>query len=206
MTIYFTADTHFGHGAAIRFGHRPFSSVQEMNEALVRNINACVQERDELYVLGDFSCGIPAKDAAAIRGRIRCRNVHLVAGNHDKGWGAKGAPELDGVFDVLSRVCDVKVHGRELHRLLLCHYPLPEWPGMERGVIMLHGHIHSRGPEYNELCRSQGLLRYDMGVDANGMQPVSMKKIEKWFAGVEPAPFVGWRQWAAPRTGRGEAR
>ena len=35
--VYFTADTHFDHANIIRFCNRPFTSVDEMNEALIAN-------------------------------------------------------------------------------------------------------------------------------------------------------------------------
>ena len=58
--IYFTSDTHFGHENVIRFTGRPYGTVAQMNHALVANINARVQPRDELYILGDFSFRITA--------------------------------------------------------------------------------------------------------------------------------------------------
>ena len=65
--IYFTSDTHFGHENVIRFAGRPYETVAQMNHALVANINARVQPRDELYILGDFSFRTTVEDAKAIR-------------------------------------------------------------------------------------------------------------------------------------------
>lgn len=45
---------------------------------------------------------------------------------------------------------------------------------------MLHGHIHSDG-SYNLCNRETGIRRYDVGVDANGYMPVSIKKIEEFL-------------------------
>ena len=44
---------------------------------------------------------------------------------------------------------------------------------------MLHGHIHSDG-KYNRDNMEAGIRRYDVGVDANGYMPVSIKQIEKF--------------------------
>lgn len=52
--IYFTADTHFGHENVIRFCDRPFSSANEMDEAMIANWNARVKGDDTVYVLGDM--------------------------------------------------------------------------------------------------------------------------------------------------------
>ena len=35
MMTYFTADQHFGHFNIIRLSHRPFASLEEMNESMI---------------------------------------------------------------------------------------------------------------------------------------------------------------------------
>ena len=61
---------------------------------------------------------------------------------------------------------------------------MADWQGMNHGSWHLHGHIHSSGGAYNEFNRKQGLLRYDVGCDANGHSPVSLDELREWFAGV----------------------
>lgn len=56
------------------------------------------------------------------------------------------------------------------------HYPMLSWPKKNSGSIQLHGHIHAR-MDYNEQNRDEGVLRYDVGVDANNFYPVSVKQI-----------------------------
>ena len=55
MTVWFTADTHFGHGGALGRFKRPFRSVDEMDEALVARWNERVRHTDEVWHLGDFA-------------------------------------------------------------------------------------------------------------------------------------------------------
>ena len=177
--IYFTADTHFGHANVLNFTERPYRSIEQMNRALVNNINSRVGLRDELYILGDFGYKLGIQEQAAIREAIFCRNVHLVLGNHDHKW---DTPGWDKVFILERDICQVKLSGGR--RFICCHYPMVDWPGLSRGSIHLHGHIHSR-PSYNEWNREMRLLRYDVGVDANDMAPVSEEEILAFFAGVE---------------------
>ena len=47
------------------------------------------------------------------------------------------------------------------------------WPKSRYGSLHLHGHIHSKG-DYNIKQRDAGILRYDVGIDANNYQPVSL--------------------------------
>lgn len=140
---------------------------------------------------------IPAVEAAALRKEINCKRVYLVPGNHDKGWGT-GPRELEGVFEVLPPIYRLKVNGR---KYVLSHYPLVDWPSMSHGSVMLHGHIHSQGSDYNELNRMQGIYRYDVGMDANGLRPVSLEEIDAWFAGVSCSGRARWRSWVAPEPG-----
>ena len=60
--IFFTADLHLGHKNIIRHCSRPFSSVGEMDAAIVAQINSKCGANDTLWVLGDF----------AFRGAVRC--------------------------------------------------------------------------------------------------------------------------------------
>lgn len=47
--LYFTSDDHLNHRAVIPMGGRPFETVEEMNYALIDNINARVHKDDTLY-------------------------------------------------------------------------------------------------------------------------------------------------------------
>lgn len=188
--VWFTSDTHFGHANVLKFKARPWKTVEEMDGGLVRSINTWVRPEDDLYVLGDFSYKISAEAAAAVRGRIRCRRVHLVPGNHDKDW-TDG--RVAGAFIVERDVAKLKSGGR---KLVLCHYPLMDLPSMSHGSILLHGHIHSTGPAYNDANLAQGIYRMDVGVDANGFRPVSLDEVLRRFEGAPCAGRIGWERWA----------
>ena len=188
--IWFTSDLHLGHSNVLRFTDRPWDTVAEMNEALVGAINERVAPDDELWVLGDFSYRMSLADARAAREAILCRNVHLVPGNHDRNW---ETPEAAGTFLVEPPIAQVKFGGR---RLVCSHFPMMDWAGLGHGSVHLHGHIHS-SPEYNLSNRERGLLRYDVGVDANGDVPVSAEQVLAFFDGVEHRHRVSWRDWPA---------
>ena len=77
--LYFTSDLHLGHGNAIDYANRPFSSVEEMNERLLQNVNDSVRQEDVLWILGDFAYRVSREDVRAFREKILCKNVHLAA-------------------------------------------------------------------------------------------------------------------------------
>ncbi|WP_229056300.1 metallophosphoesterase [Collinsella sp. D33t1_170424_A12] len=215
--IWFTADTHFGHSNSLGGNQRPFDTIGQMNARLITAINDRVSSRDTLYMLGDFSYRTSVADALRLRERINCEHVRLIRGNHDKDWGlleppvrdaarngkgrakkgsapttssvsavTPGAAAADGPFEAVLDYFELKPGECHGTRMVLSHYPMLSWNGKRRGSIQLHGHIHA-DPAYNERNRSRGILRYDVGVDANGYAPVSRDDILDFFRGVDPA-------------------
>lgn len=188
--IWFTSDTHFGHDKVLEFADRPWRSMDAMVRDMVANINARVALNDELYILGDYSYKMSVADAYDLRKRILCKKVHLVPGNHDKDW---TQPAVAGAFIVEPPICVLKVDGL---KLVLSHFPMADWQSMSHGSWHLHGHIHGSRDGYNLMNLKQGLLRYDVGVDANAYTPVSLDELRDWFAEVEePFGRVKWPWW-----------
>jgi calcineurin-like phosphoesterase family protein len=62
--------------------HRPFGSVQEMNETLIANHNALVKPDDIVWFLGDVCMGQLA-DTLPLVARMNGRK-YLILGNHDR--------------------------------------------------------------------------------------------------------------------------
>lgn len=181
--IWFTSDLHLGHANILRHcPGRPWGTVDAMDRGLIANINARVMPTDDLYVLGDFTAiGVRLEDVRRYRGRIRCRHVFLVRGNHDKRFQETGQRSP---FNWERDYFELKaVEGKAV----LFHYPIeaPSWRGSHHGAYMLHGHIHSVGCDYNEHQRMRGVRRMDVGVDAHNMFPVSMREVVAFFEGME---------------------
>lgn len=167
--IYFTSDLHLGHRAIIRMTGRPFLDVTEMNETLIKRYNDRVHADDTVYLLGDLSFRIPVEEANALIARLNGNKI-FIAGNHDAQYRR----------DLFSDVGDYKAVGLDGFYWVMMHYPLADWNRKFHGAIDLHGHCHGH-KEDNEKNRHDGLLRYDVGVDANDFAPVSIVEIEKFF-------------------------
>ena len=99
MTTWLTSDTHWSHRNIITLGPgRPFSSIEEHDEALIEAWNAVVRPDDTVIHLGDVSLSVTAMER--VLPRLRGRK-ELYAGNHDGCWtatpstsGARRAPNL----------------------------------------------------------------------------------------------------------------
>lgn len=160
MATFFTADTHFGHGACRALYRRPFADTAAMDRAMLENWNAAVTPEDTVWHLGDFAVRHPDPGAllAALQGA-----KHLVAGNNDPA-DVRALPGWAAVHELT----ELEADGR---RAVLCHYALRSWNGMAKGVLNLHGHSHGR---LKPMTR-----QYDVGVDARGFRPVTLAELSR---------------------------
>jgi calcineurin-like phosphoesterase family protein len=181
MNIWFTSDTHFGHTniagpkvSSWKDGYRNFNSVQEMNDALVGNINNVVGEDDILYHLGDWSFG-GVHNIYYFRKSLICKKIHLILGNHDQHIKDKEIKFHDtsfnpmDLFESVQNVFTGKIGSREFH---LSHYSHQVWPASHKGVIHLFGHSHN---SLKGIGRSM-----DVGVDTHSeFRPYHINEIFK---------------------------
>ena len=167
--IWFTSDLHLGHRSAINMCGRPFETVEEMNETIIGNFNSCVKNDDTVYILGDITHRIPVAEANQMISRLNGKKI-LCKGNHDKKY---DVGLFEGIYDFL----EIRVHDVNIS---LMHYPMMSWPKSHYGSLHLHGHSHNK-EDYNLIHKSEGILRYDVGVDANGFYPVSIEQVKEFF-------------------------
>jgi len=79
--VFVLSDTHFDHSNVIRFTHRPFSSVLEMNHELVSNWNKAVKD-NRVYFLGDLAFGRGRRPIDHWLEKLGGK-IYLLRGNHD---------------------------------------------------------------------------------------------------------------------------
>lgn len=144
--IWFTSDTHYNHKNIVKgisrwpdkSSCRDFETKEQMNDLLVENINRVVKPDDTLFHLGDFS--FHGKDKIyEFRGRINCKNVHLIYGNHDTD--IHEDPEVKQIFSSVAFYREININGQ---KIMLCHYPLRTWNKCHHESWMLYGHCHGK--------------------------------------------------------------
>lgn len=184
---WFTSDTHFGHQRIIELCNRPFSSVEEMNESLIRNWNSVVHPRDIVYHLGDVALGTIA-DSLPLVGRLNGYKI-LVPGNHDRVFSGEKdrmrerfEPKYREVFrEIWSEEASMRLADGTL--VVLSHFPyegdsqendrhVDKRPLDDGFSPLIHGHIHDKR-------RVEGRM-FNVGVDVNGFVPVSEDQIIEW--------------------------
>lgn len=169
--IFVTSDQHFNHKNIIKYCDRPFSSVEEMNEEMIKKWNAVVSKDDTVFVLGDFFMG-RLTEIEDILSRLN-GHIMLVEGNHDN----------DSRIATMTSYGNVKNLGplfimdyRGVN-IVMCHYPIDfDLRNMvskaSKKMIYLYGHVHNLAPK--------GLDRgcfYHVGVDTNDFTPVDLDSI-----------------------------
>lgn len=156
---WFTSDFHFGHRGIIGYCNRPFASVEEMNDSLIKIWNAHVKPDDEVYFLGDFS--LNPKWSKEIVPKLNGAKT-LIHGNHDSTFPHKHNRRQvkmiqryleDGWKAIYDRVTLTLSDGTHV---LLSHMPYAPKEGdkpnydlrylehrpVDKGSILLHGHLH----------------------------------------------------------------
>lgn len=173
MKIFVSSDIHFGHNNIIRYCSRPFENSNEMDNALIERWNARVSNDDTVYFLGDFAFASQRR-IIEVLGLLNFKHLFIVPGNHDEKildmWHHPVEPvwESSGVKNVtvLDDIAELKHDGK---KFVLCHYPMAEWNGAFKGVIHLHGHVHTQHANgAGKVNVPKVKNRYDVGVDMYG--------------------------------------
>jgi calcineurin-like phosphoesterase family protein len=140
---FLVSDTHFGHLGVCKFMRsdgvtklRPWDTVEEMDEEMVRRWNETVRPTDKVYHLGDVVINRRALPTLA---RLNGDKV-LIRGNHD-----------------IFRDTEYREYFRELRAyhvlngMILSHIPVhPDSLG--RFGVNIHGHLHA-----NRVRRASGV-------------------------------------------------
>lgn len=148
--IFFTADTHFNHEKILEYCNRSFANIHEHNEHLIDQWNSRVNKKDTIYHLGDFGFS-PSKFNVEALNKI-ANNLHgniiLIRGNHDTN--ISSVPR----FKVIK---DYHVIRHNKIKIVMLHYAMRTWEGINQGGIHLFGHSHSNLPTHYK--------SFDCGVD-----------------------------------------
>ena len=145
----YIADCHFYHDRICHeMDKRGFSGFEEMNEHMVKQWNAKVTSKDDVYILGDFSISKPdatIKILERLDGKL-----HLIIGNHDR-YIEDRHYLWSNWFRSVEAYQEIRDNGRNV---ILSHYPVFCYKGQYRRdkdgkplVYMLYGHVHNTHDE-----------------------------------------------------------
>ncbi len=153
--IFLTADEHYNHANIIKYCNRPFTSVEEMNAALIARHNEVVKDGDTVYHLGDFAFGQKEIVMPIIK-QLNGKHI-FIQGSHDR-WLNGNAPSI-----IEFR------HGNDVW--VGCHYAMRVWPKSHYGAYQAYGHSHGHLPPTGR--------QMDVGVDTHNFYPYSLDEVKK---------------------------
>lgn len=157
---YFTSDEHYGHRNIIKYCNRPFQSVEEMDEELIKRHNEVVKDGDTVIHGGDFTL-LPTK-ARAEKYIKRLNGYHIfLSGSHDRWLGRKHPLQI----------WERKFNGQ---LIVVCHYAMHVWSQSHYGSFMLYGHSHAG---LSHTSKEPVGKVWDIGVDNNNFYPLSLDQI-----------------------------
>lgn len=181
--IYFTSDLHFFHANIIRFCDRPFSSVEEMNENMIKNWNETVAPDDIIYCLGDFSMAF--RSVEVYTPRLNGYKI-LIPGNHDFCHNSHKRARREGLEKWTNKYKECGWNEVHLHHKIeyngvtinLSHMPyagdrfderFTKWRLIDEGEWLLHGHVHEKFLKAGK--------QINVGVDQHQFRPISIDHI-----------------------------
>jgi calcineurin-like phosphoesterase family protein len=182
--VWITSDTHYGHtnicrgitkwrlpdGSVPISQTRDFETMNEMNDAIINNINLIVGQDDVLIHLGDWSFG-GFENIKKFRDRILCKEIHLILGNHDHHI----ENNREGCQELFTSVNHYTKLMYNFETIVLMHYPIDSWDSLNKGHIHLHGHCHL--PQQKVFGKGR---RMDVGIDGNMFfSPYSLNNVIK---------------------------
>lgn len=163
MKTWFISDTHFNHSNIIKYCDRPFNSVDEMNEELIKRWNNTVSKNDIVWFLGDFALG--NKDIC--RSLIKSLNgeIRMIRGNHDH------------FPDSFYYDCGIKYVSKYpiilKEKFILSHAPIILEENSK--FINIYGHVHNHGSKDtftdNSIC---------VCVERHDYKPIRLEKFDKY--------------------------
>ena len=173
--VFFSADTHLNHWNINAYCKRGFSTVEEMDNALIASWNKKVPKDGIVFHLGDFSLDDKRKTWENWLKQLN-GNIYHIQGNHDM-----LKIHFDGTINkpiFPNDIMEIKVKEPELEigyqKIVMCHFPLLTWNGDIRLSFHLYGHCHGSVEHPKPFAM-------DVGVDSphcKNFEPFSYEEIK----------------------------
>lgn len=168
---YFTSDFHLGHSRTISAFKRPFTSVEEMNKAIVENVLSTLKKNDNLYFLGDLGFNEESMLNALMEFKKKKINFFWILGNHDKSF------KLDNFIPFCHTITDTLTIKRNHTIIHMNHFPMLTWEKSFYNSFHLYGHLHKSSVELEEIEKRQTGKAFNVNLEFNNYRPYSLDDI-----------------------------
>lgn len=189
-TTFLVSDTHFGHEKTCTVFKRadgsplrPFASVEEMDEEMIKRWNDRVRPKDKVYHLGDV---VINRKFLSVLGRLNGDKV-LIRGNHDIFKLEDYTPYFRDI-----RGCHV------MNGMIFTHIPVHE-ESLGRFGTNVHGHLHYQRVMKikHKGAKPEVDLRYHcVCVEQTDFAPISLEEVNARI--LEEGGHIGFRNGNGP--------
>lgn len=138
-------------------------TVNRMNDAIIDECNAKAGPGDTIAFLGDIIFGDYSR-LRELRSRIRCRDLRMIWGNHDKRLRELWERDNSVFSGVFSQCCDVTTLRFNNQKIWVSHFAHAVWDQSHRGVWHCYGHSHSNFEHWREEHMPNAKM-VDVGID-----------------------------------------
>lgn len=176
--IWFTSDLHFYHDKDFIYRERRCSSIEEMNEEIIKKHNSIVGKNDTVYILGD--CGLGSDTQAIIDCLTQLNGeLILIIGNHD-------TDNRVSMYQEANIFKEIKYADRltyKKRKFFISHYPMltgdldSNPKDRKEKFYNIHGHLHSRRHFHDELPSNC----FQVSMESNLNYPISIDEILLYF-------------------------
>jgi len=175
---YIISDTHFNSFSVANICNRPFKSLKEMNETMIKNWNHVVKENDIIYHLGDFvdDSMFQTNNIKEFREKLNGR-IRIILGNHDR-----YIPYSEWLKFGFDRVYDQPIVIDNF--IMLSHEPLflnDLANSNAKAYLNIHGHVHGNifnNSHYVNVCVEK--INYSP-VNLDKLVAASIEQIKKEY-------------------------
>lgn len=167
--IYIASDWHFNHNKNFLYEPRGFSSVEEMNQELIKRHNKIVNKNDIVYVLGDLCLG-GEESLEKNKQLIESMNgkLYIAIGNHCTNKRIE-------MYKTLKNVEAVDYGFRLSYKKMtfwLTHYPTIVVNYDDKPNYNIHGHTHDTVHFHKEWPHC-----FDVSPETNNCYPMALDEI-----------------------------
>jgi len=164
MNTYIVSDMHFGHASIIKYCNRPFKTVDNMNNSLIRNWNSRIKHNDVVYHVGDFCFrhkSYGSKNSMLYwEDQLNGKIIHI-KGNHDNQNNVK-APMISALMEFAN------------YKILVQHRPIQDKKEFPKDCdFVICGHVHEKW-RYKTI---KGIIHINVSCEVQKYMPVPLNDI-----------------------------
>ncbi|MDD1686871.1 hypothetical protein [Methanoregula sp.] len=162
-SFFLVSDTHFDHKNIIEYCNRPFSSLEQMNQTILKNWNSIIKNNETVFFLGDMAWGKKHRPISYWLAQLNGTIQFIIGPSHDE-------PRPPNSYD------SVVLNYRNRDFLLVHNPHDPDRIPKDWSEWIIHGHKHNNSMGKYPFINGENKT-INVSVELTGYKPVSIDQI-----------------------------